>query len=122
MANKTFFGFAIADSMLPASCILRKSEIATHEIREMKDLVSCLNPSHAATIAAMRQRYTFDNVQIPDKAPQVVLSDGDKLIVMSVRGLPRLDASRHEYTKAEIDSATFAFSLYEVFGKGYCIE
>ncbi|MBU3924918.1 hypothetical protein KJ854_03200 [Patescibacteria group bacterium] len=35
------------------------------------------------------------------------------MIVMSVRGLPRL-TDRHEYTEEEVAKATFAFSVYNV--------
>lgn len=76
-------------------------------------LVSCLNPSHAATIAAMRERFGIE-VPIPATAPQVALRVGDVLVVMSVRGLPRLDATRHEYSAEEIARATFAFAAYTV--------
>ena len=61
----------------------------------------------------MNVRYGID-VAIPETAPQVKLTAGDSLLVMGVRGLPRLDATRHEYTDAEIASASFAFSLYTV--------
>jgi hypothetical protein len=76
-------------------------------------LIPCLNPSHKATIDAMQLRYGI-NISIPEKAPIVKLSKSDSVIVMSVRGLPRLDATRHEYTETEIGNATFAFSIYEV--------
>ena len=72
----------------------------------------CLNPSHQATIAAMRGRYGID-VPIPITPPQVVLSRGDSVVVMGVRGLPRL-TDRHEYTDEEVARATFTFSRYDV--------
>ena len=73
-----------------------------------------MNPSHAATIAAMQSRYGID-VPIPATPPRVVLNQGDSVIVMGVRGLPRL-TDRHEYTEEEIASATFTFSQYSVVG------
>jgi hypothetical protein len=110
----TFFGFALADSMMTASGTLRRYALTADEAKGLLALpgvVPCLNPSHKATINAMQARYGID-VAIPATAPQVVLGHGDKLIVMGVRGLPRLDATRHEYTNGEISSASFTFSLY----------
>ncbi len=107
---KKYFGFAIADSMFPAFCRIEKRqltpELAKHGIEHA---TPCLNPSH---IAAMRERFGLD-VAIPEKAPIVSLQPGDSVIVMSVRGLPRLEG-RHEYTPEEIAAASFAFSEYEV--------
>jgi len=58
----------------------------------------------------MRSRYGFD-VPVPEKAPFANLQTGDSLVVMGVRGLPRLEG-RHEYTEEEIASATFTFSVW----------
>ncbi len=111
---KTYFGFAIADSMFPVECTIHRKEIgleAVHLLLE-EGVTSCLNPSHRATIDAMRERYGID-VETPMFPPRVELGRGDRLVVMSVRGLPRL-TDRHEYTPAEIAGAEFKFSLYEV--------
>lgn len=109
-----YFGFALADSMFAGDCItIDRAVISADTVRALQDdLTSCLNPSHKATIEAMRSRYGID-VAIPASPPQVVLKSGDSLIVMGVRGLPRL-TDRHEYTSTEIDSATFTFSEYTV--------
>jgi hypothetical protein len=71
-----------------------------------------INPSHKATIDAMTSRYGIE-ISIPEVAPKVALNTGDQMIVMSVRGLPRLEG-RHEYTDEEIEAATFEFSVWEV--------
>lgn len=116
MSNSTvFFGFAIADSMFVSDCTITRQSLTDEQARQMinNGVIPCLNPSHQATIDAMAVRYGI-NVDIPSTAPQVKLSAGDSLLVMGVRGLPRLDATRHEYTEAEIANATFAFSLYTV--------
>ena len=112
---KVYFGFAVADSMFQGDVEVSRSELDLDAVKFLirKGVVPCLNPSHIATINAMKERYGID-VEIPEKAPQVMLDVGDRLIVMSVRGLPRLDASRHEYTESEIDGATFKFSVWEV--------
>ena len=113
--NKVFFGFAIADSMFKGDVVIKRRTLDVEQVREMIEagVVPCLNPSHVATIDAMEARYGL-SVAIPEKAPQVSLNVGDSVIVMGVRGLPRLDATRHEYTSEEIASATFSFSIYTV--------
>ncbi len=111
----TFFGFALADSMFTGDCVIRRKTLTADQVREMaKGFTPCLNPSHAATIAAMQQRFGID-VTIPDAPPKVAVGVGDSLVVMGVRGLPRL-TDRHEYTEEEIAQATFSFSEYTVIG------
>lgn len=111
MSLKTYFGFALADSMFEDGAIQRRT-LSVDEVRVLVSVgvVSCCNPSHEATIHAMRDRFSLE-VAIPERPPQVKLGNGDSIIVMGVRGLPRL-TDRHEYTKDEIASATFSFSLY----------
>ena len=114
-ANVTFFGFALADSMFAGDCSIVRTKITHEEVKKMAEngeLVPCLNPSHAATIAAMKERFGIE-VDIPKAPPQVALSEGDSIVVMGVRGLPRL-TDRHEYTEEEINAATFSFSKYYV--------
>lgn len=118
MANSNanvFFGFALADSMFNGDCAIVRTAISVEEVKRMAEngeLVPCLNPSHAATIAAMKERFGIE-VEIPETPPKVVLNLSDALIVMGVRGLPRL-TDRHEYTEEEINAATFTFSKYYV--------
>lgn len=109
----TYFGFALADGMFEGDCTISRKTVDAQYIRERTgDLIPCLNPSHQATIDAMRQRFGID-VAIPDAPPLVKVGKHDSLIVMGVRGLPRL-TDRHEYTADEIASATFVFTLYTV--------
>ena len=111
--SKTYFGFALADGMFTDDCTITRRKVSVEYVQEHQDtLESCLNPSHVATIAAMRARYGI-SVAIPDTPPKVVLGNGDSIIVMGVRGLPRL-TDRHEYTGDEIAQATFTFTLYTV--------
>ena len=117
VTNRTFFGFALADGMFAAcgNCDIHREVVKPEEVRglaEAGQLTPCLNPSHAATIAAAKERYGI-SVPIPERPPVVALEPGDSVIVMGVRGLPRL-TDRHEYTAEEIASATFAFSRYTV--------
>lgn len=113
--SKVYFGFAVADSMFSGDVSVSRKVLSLRDVHNLisNGVVSCLNPSHKATIDAMQLRFGLF-VDIPDKAPQVKLSSGDSSVVMSVRGLPRLDATRHEYTQVEIDSATFEFALWRV--------
>lgn len=113
--SKTFFGFAIADSMFSGDVTIARKSLTAEQAKEIiaAGVEPCLNPSHQATISAMNVRFDI-HVEIPTVAPQVKLTAGDSLLVMGVRGLPRLDATRHEYTADEIASASFVFSLYTV--------
>jgi hypothetical protein len=111
---KPFFGFAIADSMFGGDVTIVRKVLSVEEAKAeiAEGVVSALNPSHKPTIDAMQARFGI-NIEIPAKAPMVSLKNGDSLILMSVRGLPRLEG-RHEYTEDEIAKATFAFSKYTV--------
>ena len=112
--NTTFFGFALADSMFASDCTIRRQAMTLDEVQaQIADCVPCLNPSHTATINAMNVRFGL-KVAIPEIAPKVVLNVGDSLVVMGVRGLPRLDGSRHEYTDEEITKSSFVFTKYTV--------
>lgn len=112
--NKTFFGFALADSMFNGSVVISRYALDTNQVamKIAQGIISCCNPSHLATIMAMREKYGF-RIEIPETPPRVDLHQGDSVIVMGVRGLPRL-TDRHEYTNEEIASATFQFSIYKV--------
>lgn len=108
-----YFGFALADSMFQGNCVIRRKALSVEEVKAMeKELAPCLNPSHKAIINAMRSRFGID-VEIPEQPPRAVVNSGDSVIVMGVRGLPRL-TNRHEYTDEEIAAATFSFSEYTV--------
>ena len=111
--SKLFFGFALADSMFTQDCVIRRTSLSIDAVREyLPSAIPCLNPSHTATIDAMRSRFGID-VAIPERPPQVSLESGDSLVVMGVRGLPRL-TDRHEYTADEIAAATFSFTRYDM--------
>ncbi len=109
-----FFGFALADSMFFGECSIRRRKLTVEQVieRVASGVEPCLNPSHAATIAAMRGKFGLD-VPIPATPPRVSLGSGDSVIVMGVRGLPRL-TDRHEYSEDEVAKATFEFAEYSV--------
>lgn len=109
-----FFGFALADSMFNGDVDIRRQSLTVDAVKAKiaAGVASCCNPSHSATIAAMRSRFGID-VEIPQTPPRVSLNSGDSVIVMGVRGLPRL-TDRHEYTDEEVGKAAFVFSEYTV--------
>lgn len=111
---KTYFGFGIAPSMFPSNCNIRKQELSVEQAKETiaVGVVSCLNPSHKASIEVMENRFGV-SVEIPPKAPSVALQNGDRLVVLGVAGLPRLE-NRHEYTAEEVAGAKFSFALFTV--------
>lgn len=110
----TFFGFALADSMFSGACTIERRPLSVEETKALvaQGVESCLNPSHQATIDAMRVRFGI-NVSIPASPPRVAVEVGDAVVVMGVRGLPRL-TDRHEYSAEEIAQATFLFTEYRV--------
>ena len=107
---KSFFGFAFSASMIPAGDVqLKKRDLTVEEVREMlPNCELCLNPSHKATITAARERFDL-SLEVPEKPARISLNEGDSVVIMQVRGLPRL-TDRHEYTEQEIAKATFSFS------------
>ena len=112
---KNCFGFALADSMFAGDVVIHRRPLTVDEVKKLvaEGVVSCFNPSHKPTIDAMRSRYGID-CAIPAIPPKVELRPGDSMVMMGVRGLPRL-VDRHEYTAEEISAASFVFSRYYVF-------
>ena len=109
----TFFGFALADSMFPECCFIQKQTIDPFFEKEVIEAaVNCCNGSHRATVEAAEERFGLA-LEIPEQPPRVALKAGDSIIVMGVRGLPRLKDRRH-YSSEEIEGASFVFSRYDV--------
>src|SRR3989344_5295752 len=108
----TYFGFALADSMFSSDCTISRKTLTVEAVKSMasQGVTPCLNPSHEATINAMRDRFGID-VPIPAKPPQVNLGTGDSVVVMGVRGLPRL-TDRHEYSEEDVGKPPFHFGFY----------
>jgi hypothetical protein len=113
----TFFGFAIADSMFPNTCTVNRDPLTLEEfitILKTNSITSCCNGSHESTVSALNSLLPSGvTIQIPETPPMVKLSKGDRIIVMSVRGLPRLTDNRH-YTDEEINNASFVFGTWTV--------
>jgi hypothetical protein len=103
-----YFGFAFSPAMLatfPSNVYFQEVDVAACK-PHIEAAVSCLNPSHKATIDALEGRFGI-NVAIPETAPRVVLEAGDSMYILQVFGLPRLGADRKEYSAEEIAGATF---------------
>lgn len=111
-----YFGFAFSASMIPAGEVaMRKHDLSVDDVRELivaGGVEFCLNPSHEATVEAARSRYDLA-IEVPASPPRVSLASGDSVVVMQVRGLPRL-TDRREYSEEEIASASFSFVEIEV--------
>ena len=108
----------MSDSMFPACCQARRvslePEAARCLLRDWEPEVAVVaNPSHAATFAALAERWGIV-LAAPPTAPRCELRSGDLLLVLQVAGLPRLDATRHEYTREEIAGAQWRFGLWEI--------
>jgi hypothetical protein len=109
----TYFGFALADSMFAGDVEINRRVLNPEAVRaRAATFVSCLNPSHVATIEAMHSAYGIA-VAIPETPPRVKLGISDSVVVMGVHGLPRL-TDRHEYSKEEIALCAFTFTEYTV--------
>ena len=117
---RTFFGFAVVDWMFSDGATITKHHItfeaAAAIVRE--GVISCCDPSHASMVATLRVRFGIE-VSIREKAPQVTLLPGDRLVVLSVREFPRVEGQRDrrvdEIEKGTlVERATFVFSVYTV--------
>ncbi len=110
-----FYGFAFSGTMIPNNGVTLKKVISPEEAKkliESGEFAPCLNPSHVTTINLMKNKFGI-TMEIPKTAPKVSLKEpGDQLIVTQINGLPRLDASRHEYTEEEVSKAVFEFAIY----------
>lgn len=118
--SKLYVGLAIADSMFPVHCHLTREPISPEQVSDLflnkykSEIVNCCNPSHVATLTALKSRHNLDlMVGIQAKPPLVSAEAGDQILCLSVRGLPRL-TDRHEYTEQEIAGATFSCSLWTI--------
>jgi hypothetical protein len=111
---KAYLGLAISDSMFPAKCKVMRTPVTEEYIRELireGELISVINPSHKATILALELRLGI-KIPIPDKPPVVQLQPGDSFIVMSIRGLPRREGGKAEYTAEEVSRSEFEFGVW----------
>ncbi len=112
--SKTYVGLAMSSTMFQGNCKIARKALSQYQVREriVKGVISCFNPSHQATIEALRTRFGIE-VEIPELAPKVTLEPGDSLIVLSAHFLRRLNEGE-KYSPEEVNSAIFDFVEYTV--------
>ena len=115
MAKSIYFGFALASSMFSGDVTISRKVISPEMAKNIIEagIISCINGSHKATIDTLEPRFGISGIEVPEKPPVVSLQNGDSVLVLGVRGLPRLE-DRHHYTDDEVAKATFEFVLYTV--------
>jgi hypothetical protein len=111
---RTFVGLALSSTMFEGEYLIARLVLGLGRVKHLLsgEIVSCLNPSHTATIEALRQKYGIE-IPIPESAPKVTLEPGDTLVVLSARFSRRL-AEGERYSAEEIATATFEFVAYAV--------
>lgn len=114
MANK-YVGLALSSTMFEGDCQISRNVLNAEEAKGIisGEVISCFNPSHTATIEALRARFGIE-VMAPETAPKVTLELGDSLIVLSARFSRRLSEGER-YSPEEVDSANFEFVEYRVW-------
>jgi len=109
-----FFGLAIADSMFEPTTTIRRQPLSADEVKTIVGsgrATSACNASHANTLSALAAKHGI--VISAQGAPKVALKPGDSIVVMSVRGLPRLEGTA-QYSDEQIAAATFVFGKWTV--------
>ncbi len=117
---RTFVGLAMSSTMFQGDLLILRRELSPVEVREIlarQDVVSCVNPSHKATVDALKKKFGIE-VPIPDgPAPKIVLEPGDSLLVLSANFKRRL-AEGEKYSPEEVEAAQYEFALYQVAPQG----
>jgi len=112
---RTFVGLAMSSTMFAGEVLLVRLPISASRAKRLvedEECVSCANPSHSATVDALREKFGI-SIPIPETAPKVTLESGDTLIVLSARFSLRL-AEGERYSAEEIAAATIEFVAYAV--------
>lgn len=112
--GKTFVGLAMSSTMFSGEVLISRRVLDAEEAKRIisGEIISCFNPSHEATIEALRTRFGIE-VDVPETAPKVTLEPGDSLIVMSARFTRRLNEGER-YSLEEVEGASFEFVKYDV--------
>lgn len=117
---KTYVGLALSSTMFSGDGLISRFALRAEEAKQLiggEDVISCCNPSHQATIAALREKFGIE-IPIPETAPKVTLEPGDLLIVLSARFSRRLSEGE-KYSPEEVESAAFEFVAYRRHRKGW---
>ncbi len=111
---KTFVGLAMSSTMFGREALISRRVLDAEEAKRIisGEIVSCFNPSHIATIEAIRTHFDIE-VEIPETAPKVTLEQGDSLLVLSAR-FPRRLNEGERFSSEEVDSVSFELVEYTV--------
>lgn len=112
---KTIVGLAMSSTMFSGDVLISRKMLSADEAKSFLsggEVISCCNPSHSATLAALREKYTI-SVPISETAPKVSLEPGDTLLVLSARFSRRL-AEGEKYSPEEVAAANFEFVAYRL--------
>ena len=115
--GRVFVGLALSSTMVKGDAVITRQLLTIEQVTEILSryedkVVSCCNPSHEATLAAIQMRFGI-NIRVPSTAPKISLDYGDSLVVLSAKFGRRLSGGGH-YTQEDIDRAEFEFVLYHV--------
>jgi hypothetical protein len=103
-----FFGFTLAESMIPEGAIMYKQVITQEQGAELikQGVKPCLNQSQQALVN-IAERLGVDITSVAVKAEE--LSIGDSLLVLSALSLPGPQTIEDQ---EEVNSAKFKFTLW----------
>ena len=108
--SNTYIGLALSAQMVSGTGRLAFEQVPIDQIK-VDGLVSCANPSHKASLEALKTRYGID-IPVSDKAPKVSLVNvGDAIIVLQITGLPR---ETREFTTEEVAKAGFSAMKFTI--------
>lgn len=110
-----YFNLAISDTMFNGNVSLKREVMLAADfvdiVNSCSDIVSAANKYHESTLDVLFREYGLI-VTIPEEPPKIRLQSGDVLYLASVTGLPR--GVQREFTRAEVESATFTFCRWTV--------
>ncbi len=109
----TFVSLAVSATMFPVNGRIMMESVSPKDVRSIleSDIVSTLNPSHVSTIEAIRRKFDI-NLPIPEKAPKVLLGNGDSVLIIQAQ-LPRL-AEGEVHSDETVANAPISFRLWTV--------
>jgi len=120
--QRIYLAFNIGDSMFDDDkdvLILRRniSHDEFYKYLESGNVISCLNGSHQNTIKEIERRFDV-KLPVPKEPPRIKLTQGDAVITISSRGLPRKTQNALEHQSEALERASFHFSLYIILDNG----
>lgn len=109
----TFISLAVSATMFPENGTIEMRSASPEIVRDLlaSGVVSALNPSHTSTIDAIKRRYDL-NLPLPEKAPKVLLSSGDRVLIIQAQ-LPRLNEG-DVHSDEIVQNAPISFRLWTV--------